>query len=112
MEHKEYCDMTYAKKNKNLCLYCSYRQAVPSKNNMFCSELCRLLYHSISGDELFLQDIAKLIRLPKIDLIQMILNLKSQNVDKIKLCKMYDKKMNEQPQTIKFKEKDVEIDFD
>ncbi len=46
----EYKDKYYAKKNKTLCAYCSYRQVVPSKMNMFCSEICRLLYLSISED--------------------------------------------------------------
>ena len=37
MEKKDFCDMSYAKKNKSLCIYCSYREAVPSKNRLFCT---------------------------------------------------------------------------
>ena len=46
----EYKDKNYAKKHKELCKYCSYRQAVPSKNNQYCSEICRLLHISICSD--------------------------------------------------------------
>jgi len=68
--------MSYAKKNKNLCVYCSYREAVPSKNNLFCSELCRLLYLSLDRETIKMEDINKLIKLNKIDLIHIILNIK------------------------------------
>ena len=57
-EHKQFIDMSYAKKNKDLCVYCSYREAVPSKNFLFCSETCRLLHFSIS-EYLDVKDIGK-----------------------------------------------------
>ena len=90
MENKQYADMSYAKKNKDLCVYCSYREAVPSKNKLFCSELCRLLHFSINNDKISVSEIARLIKLNKIDLIQMILNLKSQDIQKEKLCEIFD----------------------
>ena len=62
----EYKDPNYMKKNKILCQYCSYRCAVPSKNNQFCSELCRLLYLTITKD-IDTEDIAKLINQDNVD---------------------------------------------
>ncbi len=112
MEQKEFCDMSYAKKNKNLCVYCSYREAVPSKNKLFCSELCRLLHYSLSKKEIDLDDINKLIKLPKIDLIQMILNLKCQNHNKDDLCKTLNKKLKEKPFSVKKEIKSVKLNFD
>lgn len=112
MEKKDFCDMSYAKKNKSLCIYCSYREAVPSKNKLFCSELCRLLHYSISSNNINLEDISKLIKLPKIDLIQMILNLKSQEMDKEKLCLHFDKKIKEKPFSVKKEKKDILVSFD
>ena len=75
----DFKDSAYAGKNKKLCVYCSYRKAVPSKNNQFCSEICRLLHISISN-QLEIKDIAKLIKLPKVDLIHIILSLKCQDI--------------------------------
>jgi len=112
MENKDYCDMSYAKKNKKLCVYCSYREAVPSKNNLFCSELCRLLYLSLDDEKIKMTDINKLIKLNKIDLIQMILNLKSQDMDRDKLCKTLNKKIKEKPFSVKKEKKEIKINFD
>ena len=114
MENKDYADNNYAKKNKNLCIYCSYREAVPSKNKLFCCELCRLLYYSIDPDnsDLKIEDIAKLIKMSKIELIEMILNLKSQDLDKDKLYKITDKKIKEKPFSLKKEKKNIEINFD
>lgn len=89
----EYKDGNYMKKNKQLCQYCSYRCAVPSKNNQFCSELCRLLYFCITK-EINNEDIAKLIKLPKTELIDIILTLKSQNMTKKDICKILKKPNN------------------
>jgi len=112
MENKEFSDMSYAKKTKDLCIYCSYREAVPSKNKMFCSELCRLLYYSIDKKEIDLDEINKLIKLPKIDLIQMILNLKCQNHSKEDLSKKLNKKLKEKPYSVKKEKKNITINFD
>jgi len=111
MENKQYSDMSYAKKNKNLCVYCSYREAVPSKNKLFCSELCRLLHFSVNNDDINLQEISKLIKLNKIDLIQMILNLKSQEIEKDELCEIFDKKIKEKPFSVKKEKKEIKLDF-
>ena len=43
----DFKDKHYANKNKQLCSYCSYRCAIPSKNYQYCSEICRLLHLSI-----------------------------------------------------------------
>lgn len=112
MENKQYCDMSYAKKNKNLCVYCSYREAVPSKNNLFCSELCRLLYLSLDKETIKIEDINKLIKLNKIDLIHMILNLKCQDLNKEELCKILQKKIKEKPFSVKKEKKEIKINFD
>mgnify|MGYP000619098306 CR=1 FL=1 len=112
MENKDFADKSYAKKNKDLCIYCSYREAVPSKNLMFCCELCRLLHYSIDDQAIELSDIAKLIKLPKIDLIQMILNLKSQKISKDKISKLIDKKIKEKPFSLKKEKKYNKILFD
>lgn len=90
-ENKQFSDMSYAKKHKDLCIYCSYREAVPSKNKLFCSELCRLLHFSINPDFIDIKDISKLIKLNKVDLIEMILNLKSQDITKQSLNTIFDK---------------------
>ena len=88
MEDKsQYKDANYMKKNKILCQYCSYRCAVPSKNNQFCSELCRLLYFCITK-EINTEDIGKLIKLSKTELIDIILTLKSQPIKKQEICKI------------------------
>ena len=105
----EYKDKYYAKKNKTLCAYCSYRQVVPSKNNMFCSEICRLLYLSISED-LDIQDISKLIKLSKIELIQIILNLKCQKFTKQDLDILFEKKENKQHGLI-INNNPIKVDF-
>ena len=86
----DFKDSHYAKKNKKLCIYCSYKCAVPSKNNQFCSEICRLLHLSVSK-ELNVEDIGKLIKLSKVDLIHIILNLKCQNISIESLHKILDK---------------------
>ena len=114
MENKDYADNNYAKKNKNLCIFWYYREAVPSKNKLFCCELCRLLYYSIDPDnsDLKIEDIAKLIKMSKIELIEMILNLKSQELDKDKLYKITDKKIKEKPFSLKKEKKNIEINFD
>jgi len=111
MENKQYADMSYAKKNKDLCVYCSYREAVPSKNKLFCSELCRLLHFSINNDKISVSEIARLIKLNKIDLIQMILNLKSQDIQKEKLCEIFDKKIKEKPFSVKKEKKEIKLEF-
>ncbi len=90
----EYKDKNYAKKHKELCKYCSYRQAVPSKNNQYCSEICRLLHISICSDDLEVHDIAKLIKLSKVELIEIILSLKCQNISTQDLHKILDKPFN------------------
>ncbi len=110
-ECKQFIDMSYAKKNKDLCVYCSYREAVPSKNFLFCSETCRLLHFSIS-EHLEIKDIAKLIKLSKIDLIQIILTLKSQNITKKQLYEMFDKKIKGQGEGLNVCSKDISINFD
>ena len=112
MENKQYADMSYAKKNKDLCIYCSYREAVPSKNKLFCSELCRLLHLSITDNDINVQEISKLIKLSKIDLIQMIMNLKCQDIEKDKLCEIFDKKIKEKLYSVKKEKKEIKINFD
>lgn len=112
MENKQYADMSYAKKNKNLCVYCSYREAVPSKNKLFCSELCRLLHFSVNNEEIDVQEISKLIKLNKIDLIQMIMNLKCQEIEKDKLYEIFEKKIKEKPFSVKKEKKKIELNFD
>ena len=112
MENKQYADMSYAKKNKDLCIYCSYREAVPSKNKLFCSELCRLLHFSINDNDINVQEISKLIKLSKIDLIQMIMNLKCQDIEKDKLCEIFDKKIKEKSFSVKKEKKEIKINFD
>jgi len=112
MENKQYADMSYAKKNKDLCIYCSYREAVPSKNKLFCSELCRLLHFSINDNDINVQEISKLIKLSKIDLIQMIMNLKCQDIEKDKLCEIFDKKIKEKLYSVKKEKKEIKINFD
>lgn len=91
-DETQYKDSNYMKKNKNLCEYCSYRVAVPSKNNQYCSEICRLLHLTLTKD-INVEDIAKLIKLSKVDLIQMILSLKCINIDKKILYNICDKKL-------------------
>ena len=76
----EYKDVNYMKKNKKLCIYCSYRCAVPSKLDLYCSEMCRLLHLTIT-EEINIKDIAKLIKLSKVELIDIILSLKCQDID-------------------------------
>jgi len=112
MENKQYADMSYAKKHKDLCIYCSYREAVPSKNKLFCSELCRLLHFSINDNDINVQEISKLIKLSKIDLIQMIMNLKCQDIEKDKLCEIFDKKIKEKSYSVKKEKKEIKLNFD
>ena len=89
----EYKDVNYMKKNKKLCIYCSYRCAVPSKLDLYCSEMCRLLHLTIT-EEINIKDIAKLIKLNKIDLIQIILTLKHMNIDEKILYKVCNNKLD------------------
>ncbi len=112
MEDKsEYKDSNYMKKNKILCQYCSYRCAVPSKNNQFCSELCRLLYLTITKD-IETEDIAKLIKLSKTELIDIILTLKSQPIKKQDICKILKKECNLKDKVIKINHTPGIIYFD
>ncbi len=87
----EYKDINYMKKNKKLCIYCSYRCAVPSKADLYCSEMCRLLHLTITK-EINIEDIAKLIKLNKIDLIQIILSLKCMDINIDELYSVFKKK--------------------
>ena len=107
----EYKDPNYMKKNKILCQYCSYRCAVPSKNNQFCSELCRLLYLTITKD-IDTEDIAKLIKLSKTELIDIILTLKSQKIKKQEICKILKKPCNIKEKIIKINHEGGKIYFD
>ncbi len=112
MEDKsQYKDANYMKKNKILCQYCSYRCAVPSKNNQFCSELCRLLYFCITK-EINTEDIGKLIKLSKTELIDIILTLKSQPIKKQEICKILKKPCNLKDQIISINHKPGMIYFD
>ena len=112
MEDKsQYKDANYMKKNKILCQYCSYRVAVPSKNNQFCSELCRLLYFCITK-EINTEDIAKLIKLSKTELIDIILTLKSQPIKKKEICKILKKECHLKEQIISINHKPGMIYFD
>ena len=91
MDPTAYKDKNYAKKHKDLCKYCSYRVAVPSKNSDYCSEICRLLHLSICCEDLNIEDIAKLIKLSKVELIEIILTLKTQNITTEDLHKILNK---------------------
>lgn len=95
-------DSNYQKKNKPLCIYCSYRVAVPSKMNEYCSELCRLLHFSITK-KIDIDDIAKLIKLNKVDLINIILTLKQISISKKEICEACDVKY-EPPQLFSIKQ--------
>lgn len=106
----EYKDMYYMKKNKILCQYCSYRCAVPSKNNEYCSELCRVLHLSITKN-IDLEQIGKLIKLSKVDLIGVILTLKQISISKKEICEKYDLKYTE-PITLKISHKPGIVKFD
>ena len=107
----EYKDSNYMKKNKILCQYCSYRCAVPSKNNQFCSELCRLLYLTITKD-IDTEDVAKLIKLSKTELIDIILTLKSQPIKKQEICRILKKPINLKEKIIKISHEGGKIYFD
>jgi len=109
-EEQDYKDKSYAKKNKNLCKYCSYKNAVPSKMNLFCSEICRLLYVAMN-DELDLKETSKLIKLSKVELIQIILSLKSQNFTKNEISNLCEKKIKKNDLTMKCKTGNFHIDF-
>ncbi len=102
-------DSNYQKKNKPLCIYCSYRCAVPSKNNEYCSEMCRLLHYSITK-KINIEDIGKLIKLNKIDLIGIILSLKQISISKKDLCEKYNIKY-EPPQSFSIKNMKGTLDF-
>jgi len=110
-DETQYKDSNYMKKNKNLCQYCSYRVAVPSKNNQYCSEICRLLHLTLTKN-IDVEDIAKLIKLSKVDLIQIILSLKCINIDKKTLYNICDKKMSTDQKGLQYKEGVYNITFD
>mgnify|MGYP003680336661 FL=1 len=109
-EEQDYKDKSYAKKNKNLCKYCSYKNAVPSKMNLFCSEICRLLYIAMN-DELNIEEISKLIKLSKVELIQIILSLKSQNFSKNTLSEVCEKKIKKSDVTMTITKGIYNLDF-
>tara|TARA_R110000822_G_scaffold57122_1_gene143937 strand:- start:781 stop:1122 length:342 start_codon:yes stop_codon:yes gene_type:complete len=111
-EITEYKDKNYMKKNKDLCVYCSYRCAVPSKNNLYCSELCRLLHLTITED-IDIKDIAKLIKLSKIDLINIILSLKCMKISRKDIIVLFDKNIEKEKQkSLKIKKDNYKITFD
>ena len=107
----DFKDHHYAKTNKKLCIYCSYRGAVPSKNNQFCSEICRLLHLSITKD-INLEDIGKLIKLSKVDLIHVILTLKCQDITIEKLHNILDKPFEYKQKVLKVNKEGGILDFD
>ena len=109
-EQTEYKDIYYMKKNKCLCKYCSYRCAVPSKNNEYCSEMCRLLHFSITKN-IDLEDIGKLIKLNKVDLINIILTLKQIKISKKEICEEYGLKY-EPPNVFKMNNNGGVVHFD
>ena len=109
-ENPEYKDMNYAKKNKILCSYCSYRCAVPSKNNLFCSEMCRILHYTLY-EVMDIVEISKLISLSKIDLISLILSLKGQKFTKTELNKILNKKTFKKDQIFQLKNGSYSIDL-
>jgi len=106
----DFKDPHYAKKNKKLCIYCSYKCAVPSKNNQFCSEICRLLHLSVSK-ELNIEDIGKLIKLSKIDLIHIILNLKQQKISIQSLHDILNKPFEYKQKMLEKTEGNFKLDF-
>jgi len=106
----EYKDMYYMKKNKILCQYCSYRCAVPSKNNEYCSELCRVLHLSITKN-IDLEQIGKLIKLSKVDLIGVILTLKQISISKKEICEKYGLK-HDPPNVFKMNNDGGVVNFD
>jgi len=111
-EISEYKDVNYMKKNKDLCIYCSYRCAVPSKNNLYCSELCRLLHLTIT-EEIDLKDIAKLIKLSKIDLIMMILSLKCNKITRKEILILFDKNIEDEKQkSLRIQKNNYKLEFD
>ena len=107
----QYKDSNYMKKNKCLCKYCSYRVAVPSKNNIYCSEICRLLHLTLTKD-INVEDIAKLVKLSKVDLIQIILSLKCMNIEKEIIYKICDKKLPTEQKGLIYNEGSYSINFD
>ncbi len=107
----DFKDPHYAKKNKKLCIYCSYKGAVPSKGNQFCSEICRLLHFSVSK-ELNLEDIGKLIKLSKVDLIHIIIQLKQQDISITNLHSILDKPYEYKQKILQKNEGKFKIDFD
>ena len=86
----DFKDHHYAKTNKKLCIYCSYRGAVPSKNNQFCSEICRLLHLSITKD----------------------INLKCQDITIEKLHNILDKPYEYKQKVLKINKEGGVLDFD
>ena len=111
-EITEYKDKNYMKKNKDLCIYCSYRCAVPSKNNLYCSELCRLLHLTIT-EEIDLKDIAKLIKLSKIDLIMMILSLKCNKITRKEILILFNKNIEDEKQkSLRIQKNNYKLEFD
>lgn len=110
-DETQYKDSNYMKKNKSLCKYCSYRVAVPSKNMLYCSEICRLLHLTLTKD-IDVENIAKLIKLSKVDLIQIILSLKCIDIDKEIIYKICDKKLNTEQKGLKTNEGVYKVSFD
>lgn len=108
----EYKDKNYAKKHKELCKYCSYRQAVPSKNNQYCSEICRLLHISICCEDLQVDDVARLIKLSKVELIDIILTLKCQNINTQDLHKILNKPFNYKQKILNKENGNFTLEFD
>jgi hypothetical protein len=109
-EEQDFKDKCYAKKNKNLCKYCSYKSAVPSKMDLFCSEICRILYIAMN-EELDIQEVSKLIKLSKVELIQIILSLKSKDFTKNELSEICKKKIKKNDITLKVTSGKYNIDF-
>ena len=110
-DETQYKDSNYMKKNKSLCKYCSYRVAVPSKNMLYCSEICRLLHLTLTKD-IDVENIAKLIKLSKVDLIQIILSLKCIDIDKEIIYNICDKKLPNNQLGMSKNESHYSISFD
>ncbi len=107
----DFKDKHYANKNKQLCSYCSYRCAIPSKNYQYCSEICRLLHLSITK-QLDIEDIANLIKLSKVDLIHIILTLKCQGISLEGVHKILNKPYDYKQKILKSNEGPHFINFD
>jgi hypothetical protein len=110
-EMTDFKDKHYANKNKQLCSYCSYRCAIPSKNYQYCSEICRLLHLSITK-QLDIEDIANLIKLSKVDLIHIILTLKCQGISLEGVHKILNKPYDYKQKILKVNHEGGFINFD